>query len=168
VVATSKRWTFKLDLEDVSLHPTNWGDVIRLTSGAECGTVSAAGQDGDWLDLEFNQSNAALWYMTEERTILRPFFPNRSEAEQAIDEFFCKCCGVQLGPKEELLRRCMKRIEAFNLSREILHRCQLALCIPEERFDQPRLPGMEKLAEFEAKWRVVEWRLFKTIGSKLA
>lgn len=155
-VATSSRWTLSLHLEDVSLKPSSEEEALRLARAAEGGTLSAAGEGGDCVEMQFDAAHALVLYMAAAGPILRPHFPNRKDSGQGVEEFFCECCGVQLGDRAELLGRCTSREEGFRLCRDIV-RGQLPETVPEANPEQPRLPGMGEFAEDEAKWRRIEW-----------
>src|SRR5262249_10887123 len=158
--AISTRWKLTLHLQDESLHPANWVEVMRLLGVAESGELSAEGDGGDLAIMEFNTAHAAVWYVSPDRKTFRPWFPNRPADEQDIEKFYCPCCGIQLGSDDELLQRCMTRSEGVRLFAELLRRGSLPPCVPEDRPDQPLLPGFEEFVAHLAKFQVVEWRPF--------
>src|SRR5262245_40167827 len=98
-VTTSSRWTFALELPGAGLTPSGEDEPLRLTRAAESGTLSATGENEDCVEVQFDALHAMVLYMTAEGTILRPHFPNRLQTGQGIEEFFCACCGVQLGDR---------------------------------------------------------------------
>jgi hypothetical protein len=154
-VATSSRWTVTLDLEDVSLKPWSEDEALSLAREAESGTLDATGEGGDYVELQFNAAHALVLYMTAGGTDLRPHFPNRKESGEGVEEFFCECCGVQLGDQAELLRRCMSREEGFRVCREIL-RGRLPEKVPAAQPEQLYLP-LAEFAEAADAWSCVEW-----------
>src|SRR5215467_10195165 len=161
VAPVSRQWRFALEVLESPLQPLTWDDVMEAARGAESGTLAAKGEYGDWVDLEFNSTHAAVWYRSVDRVTMRPYFPNRPASAQSIEEFFCNCCGVRLGSLDEFLKRCMLRSEGFRLCRELLRSGCLPALVPEERSDQPILPGMERCVAELAEWRVVEWRIHR-------
>ncbi len=154
----SSQWTLSLDLDDASIPDVPFADAIRIAGDAESGTVSAVGEAGDCLELEFDDSHALVWYMTAEKILLRPHCLNRPEGEQRIEEFFCHCCGVRLGPQEAYMSCGIGREEGFRLFRSVLESGVLPDTIPERQPAQEWLPGMTLLKEREALGRALEWR----------
>jgi hypothetical protein len=132
------------------------------------GMLTAAGADGDELVLQFNRARAAVWYMGADKVTLRPYFPYRPASDQAISDFFCPGCGILLDSYSEFLERGMPRDEGFRLCAEVLHSGALPTEVPEDRTDQPLLPGMEAFAEELARGRAVEWRVHRTATGDLA
>jgi hypothetical protein len=149
-----------LDLDDISLVPVSEDEALRLAMEAERGTLDLTGERGDCVEVQFDAVHALVLYMGTDRKILRPHLPNRKETGQGIEEFFCECCGVQLGDRAEMLTRCTSREEGFRLCREIL-RGRLPDAIPVSSPDQSFLPGMNELAHAEAAGRVVQWVLLQ-------
>jgi hypothetical protein len=141
----STRWEIVLDLEEGSVSPSSWEAALDRARSSSSGVLSGAGEGGDWIELEFNFSRAAVWYRTAGEKMLRPYFPHRHESEQQVEE-------------EELLRGGMSREEGFRLFRAIMQSGQLPAAIPEERLNQPCLPGLEAFEEQETRRRVIEWR----------
>jgi hypothetical protein len=153
----SRRWRLTLDLEDASLEPASWADAARWAREAGCGTLSAEGEDGDWAELEFNGTHAAVWFMGSDRVLRRPYFPHRPASDQDIGPFFRG--GVRVDSHDEYLGRFMARDEGFRLFAELLGGGRLPAAVPEDRADQPLLPGMGEVAARRAESRVVEWRV---------
>ena len=141
----STRWEIVLDLEEGCVSPSSWEAALERARSSSSGVLSGAGEGGDWIELEFNATRAAVWYRTAGEKMLRPYFPHRHESEQQVEE-------------EELLQGGMSREEGFRLFRAIVQSGQLLATIPEEQADQPCLPGLEALGEQAARRRVVEWR----------
>ena len=154
--ATSSRWTVTLDLEHETLKLSSEDEALRIARAAETGTLSAPGEFGDCIEVQFDAAHAMVLYMAAGGPILRPHFPNRKETGHGVEEFFCECCGVQLGPRAEMLRCCMGREEAFRLCREIF-RGLLPDAIPEASEPPPWLPGMGEFAKAEEEARTVQW-----------
>jgi hypothetical protein len=157
-VSTSSRWTFTLELEDASLKPSTESQALRLARQAQGGTLGATGDLGDCLDMQFDSTHALVLFMAASGPILRPHFPNRKETGARVEEFFCACCGVQLGKKTEMLRCCLSREEGFRVCRAIFHG-QLPDAIPEENPKQPRFPGVPQATGCEIEWVELKGRL---------
>jgi hypothetical protein len=155
-IPTSVQWSYSLDLEDVSLNPSDAETALRLAREAVSGTLGATGKGGDCVEMQFDFAHALVLYMTADGSTLRPHFPHRKETGQGIEEFFCACCGVQLGDESEMLSRCMSREEGFRLCREILHG-RLPDSLPQPHPGQPYLPGLEAFAIEEGRCRRLEW-----------
>jgi hypothetical protein len=155
-----------LDAEGVSHRFVNRSEALTLAAQLEKGTLSASGEKGDCIHLDFNGYHAALCYMTPDKNILWPFFLNRPASNQRIDDLSCDSCGVLLATQEELLTRsAMSRSEGFRLWQDILHRCELPDAVSEEFPDQPKLPGMKEMADVENVCRQIIWRTLKTPAS---
>src|SRR5947207_15193684 len=106
-IAPSSRWpVVTLDLNDVSVKPSSEDEALRLAREAESGTLGATGEAGDCLEMQFDGAHALLLYMAADQKILRPHFPHRQETGEGVEQFFCACCGVQLGDRTEMFRRC--------------------------------------------------------------
>ena len=150
-VATSSRWTFTLDLEDASLKPSTQAQALRLAGDSQDGTLGATGDLGDCLDMQYDSMHALVLYAAACGPIFRPHFPNREETGARVEEYFCECCGVQLGDRKEMLRCCLRRDEGFRVCRAILHG-QLPDTIPEENPQYRPLPGVDKATGTELEW----------------
>jgi hypothetical protein len=117
----------------------------------EQGSLGGNGESGDCVELQFDSSHALVLYMRADWTILRPHLPNRRRTGEGVEDFFCECCGVQLGDRVAMLSQCVSREEGFRLCREILNG-RLPDAIPV-RSDQPSIPGFEE----GAAERLVNW-----------
>jgi hypothetical protein len=119
-IATSSHWTFTLEFEDASFKLASQTQAMRLACEAASGTLSATGDRGDCVEMQYDALHALVLYMPASRPILRPHFPNRVNSGACIEEFFCACCGVQLGNKTEMLRYCPSREEGIHVSARFL------------------------------------------------
>jgi hypothetical protein len=151
---TSSRWPLlSVELKDASLRPSSPAEALRLAAAVTKGTLGGTGEAGDCVELQFNCKHAMVLYMRPDLTILRPHFPNRRRTGEGIEEFFCECCGVQLGDKADMLSRCVDREEGFLLCREILNG-RLPNAVPLGPSDQSSIPGFDDQAAGDG---VVEW-----------
>jgi hypothetical protein len=108
------KWRFRVDNETVGLRNLTLSEALDAASRCEEGTV-AGERGGACVQLEFDSSHAAVLYMGPDKQILRPYFPNRPAESQDISPYFCKCCGVQLGPKDEYLSKFFSRDHGVEL-----------------------------------------------------
>jgi hypothetical protein len=118
---SSAKWNIDLEDEETSFGPSASEDALASARQMPRGTLNATGDGGDCLQMQFNESHAMVLYMTHEGVLLRPHFPNRSLTGAGIEEYYCECCGVQLGDIDQLAAQCMNREEGISLCDRILH-----------------------------------------------
>ena len=105
-ITPSSRWlVVTLDLEDSSLELSSEDEALHIAREEESGTIGATGETGDCVEMQFDRAHALVLYMAADQTILRPQFLHREVSGEGVEEFFCECCGVQLGNKTEMLSR---------------------------------------------------------------
>jgi len=105
-------WRFDVDLRDRGFDAEDWEEVLSLCKEAVSGTVVANGERGERIELEFNATHASIIFADDER-VLRPYFPGRDAASQAIDEFFCGGCGLRVSNLDGFLERVMNCSTGF-------------------------------------------------------
>ena len=156
--AVPERWRFSFDDKMVSLRELSWPQAVQVFRDTLAGDL--AGQsNGECVSLEFNARHAAVLYMGRDGVILRPYFPQRPSASQDLGPFFCRCCGIQLGNKEEYLARfLLSRADGFRLFEAVLAGSSLPSELPDPHPHQPVLPGFEEVAAELAIGRTLEWR----------
>ena len=118
------QWRFRVDNEDVGLCDLTLSEALDAASRCDEGTV--AGERGsECVQLEFNCSHAAVLYMGPNKKILRPYFPNRTDESQDISPYFCKCCGIQVGPQDEYLSKFFSRDRGVQLLTAVIEAPEL-------------------------------------------
>jgi len=156
-IRTSSVWpTLSLELQDASLKPSTVIEALCLAREASGGELAATGDGGDCVEVQYEAGYAVVLYMTSNGTILRPRFPGRIVNGDGVEDFFCHCCGVQLGYRGELVRCSARQEESFRLWCAILEG-QLPESLPEPHPEQPYLPNMESFIAEQAKTRRIEW-----------
>jgi hypothetical protein len=148
------RWRFGLDTEEVSLHDLSWQEAVDLARATSAGDLTAQ-SDGEFAKLEFNATHAAVLYMGRDGVILRPYFPNRSAADQNLSRFFCGGCGIRVGSQDEYLARFFDREHGFRLFAAVVGSPSLPTEMPDISLGQLVLPGF---ADVVAAASVLEWR----------
>jgi len=123
------QWRFRADNDDVDLRDLTLSEVLAVASQWEEGAV-AAERGGECVQLEFNSSHAAVLYMGPDKTILRPFFPGRSAESQDISPYFCRCCGIHLGPQDEYLSKFVSRDRGVQLFVAVIESSELPTVLP--------------------------------------
>lgn len=131
----SNRWRFSLDTENVSLKNLSWQEAEIAARTSTSGDLAAQTEDV-CVSLEFNSTHAAVLYMGPDKIILRPYLPQRTPESQDLGPFFCKCCGVLLGPQEEYLARFLTRAEGFQLFLSILQNQSLPTSLPSAESEE--------------------------------
>jgi hypothetical protein len=153
-----------LDIDDQTIPVAGMAEALSAARRLDHGVLNASASDGRSIQLRFDQTRSFVMYMGPDRAIQWPHFPARPDVGPEIRAMFCPCCGILLGHWDELLPLGMGRGEGFRLCAAILASSELPSAVPELISDQPLLPGMESVAEWEAKGRVVEWRVLGPIG----
>jgi hypothetical protein len=116
----SANWKFDLELEDDFCAPSSLIEAMQLATAADRGTLGAEGENGDCIELRFDQHHGMVLYMLPDQTVLRPHFPQRECTGEDVELSFCPCCGVLVGDRDEMISKCMARDEAFQVCESIL------------------------------------------------
>jgi hypothetical protein len=152
------KWRLSFDNSEISGRDLSWADSLQLFSSSDSGELSAQAE-GKCVSLEFNSQHAAVLYLGNDGVILRPYFSSRSYAEQDVSEFFCKCCGVQLGDIDEYLSRfLLSRSQGMELFKTVLATSSLPRQLPDTETGQSQLPGFDEFVKERSSERELEWR----------
>ncbi len=141
-------------------------EALSVARRLDHGVLNASASDGRSLQLRFDEARSFVLYMGADGVTLWPHFPARSDVRSQIQAMFCPCCGILLRCWDDLLPLGMRRDEGFRLYEAIIASGQLPSAVPEPSSDQPLLPGMESIAEWETKGRVIEWHRLGPIGGE--
>ena len=123
-------WRLNLSSEQVGFGDLSWDEALKEAAAIEFGDL-AAQSEGECVQCEFDGKHAAVLYMGRDGVILRPYFPGRPPEAQDLTPYFCKCCGILLGPMDEYLARFFERAEGFLLFERVLCGPSLPTAWPE-------------------------------------
>jgi hypothetical protein len=134
-------WRFRVDGEDISRKDLTLPEALEVAAGCEKGTV-AAQRTGHCVQLEFNNTHAAVLYMGADKVILRPYIPSRSHQSQDVTPFFCNGCGILIGSLDEYLTRFFNRDAGIRLFVSVVSNVELPA----------HFPGTPAEPESEIQW----------------